>query len=54
MSSESDNASAITLYVPVSDIRSVYNEASIIRIMGLNDETMQFIPAQSSYLEVAI
>ena len=54
VSSGSVNINAVTLYVPVSDIRSVHNDTSIIRIVGLNDETLQFIPAQGSYLTVSI
>ena len=42
-----------TITVPLSLLRSVQPALSTIRVVGLNDETRQFIPAENAYLSLS-
>ncbi len=48
------NVSECTLTVPLSALRGVNAQLSTVRIVGLNDETFEFIPPADSYLSLQI
>ncbi len=52
--SSATSGSEYTLTVPLSIIRSIAHTATSIRIVGLNDETHQYIPPSGAWLTVTL